>query len=331
MKSKTWFIEYLRIISALAVVLIHAAADLSFKYGQISHSRWWASNLVSSATHWAVPMFIMISGYLLLEPRKSLKSKKFYLSRFKRIGIPLFSWIIIYAIYYHFTRQDPLSLNFVIKRLVFDQPYEHLYFLIVLLQLALITPLLAKTIKSLPTKYLGWLTLGLLFISTFWKPWRFIVPLFVPYLGFYLGGYWLKKKKPSLKTRLLILLSFFLIMIASLGTYLLVSNSSPDRNGLYFYTYFNPITILLSFSIFTFFQNQEKKLVPNNLILKISNTTLGVYLIHPIVMDLFKFIPVSSTLLPTIFLLLLKGSLVFSTSIFITAIYQRFKLAILRV
>ena len=330
MKSKTWFIEYLRIISAFAVVLIHAASDLSFKYGRVSNTQWWAANLISSATHWAVPIFIMISGYLLLEPRRSLRTKKFYLTRLKRIGVPLFSWVFIYAIYYHFTRQDPLLLNYVIKRFIFDQPYEHLYFLIVLLQLALITPFLAKTIKSLSTKYLGWLTFGSLFISTFWKPWRFIVPLFVPYLGFYLGGYWLKKRKPYLKTRSFLLALFTPTVIASVGTYLLVSNSSPDRDGLYFYTYFNPITILLSFSIFTFFQNRQKKLITNNLISIISSTTLGVYLIHPIVMGWFGFIPIPNYFILTVLMLILKSSLVFLISVLITAIYRRMKLAILR-
>jgi|GEM_PF-965504 surface polysaccharide O-acyltransferase-like enzyme len=329
-KSKVWFIEYLRIIAALGVVLIHTAADISFSYGQVAQLKWWSANLISSMTHWAVPIFIMVSGYLLLEQKKSKDKQKLYLSRLKRIGLPLFFWTATYAIYHHFTRQDPLSVSFVIKRLIFDQPYEHLYFLIVLLQLALITPFLAKITKHLSEESLGWLTLGLLLIGIFWKPWRFIVPLFIPYLGFYLGGFWLKKKKITLNNKLFITIVSLAITFICTGTYFLVSNSSPDRNGLYFYTYFNPFTILLSFSIFSFFQNLEKKLPHYKIILKISSTTLGIYLIHPMVMDLFEFIYIPNGLLPTMILLLLKGSLVFLVSALITAIYQRLKLAILR-
>jgi len=329
-KSRVYFIEYLRIIAALAVVLIHTAANLSFKYGQITHAQWWGSNVISAATHWAVPIFIIISGYLNLAPQKSSNNKLFYSTRFKKIGWPLLFWTIIYSVYHHFTRQDPLLFSFVLKRLILDQPYEHLYFLIVLIQLALITPFLSQIIKSLSTRSLGWLILGLLFISIFWKPWRFIVPLFIPYLSFYLGGYWLKKKKFALGRNQFFTLASLLIALISIGTYFLVSHSSPDRNGLYFYTYFNPLTILLSFSIFIFFQNLEKKLASNELISKISNTTLGVYLIHPIIIDLFNFISIPKEFLPAFMTLLFKGGLVFLVSILITAIYQRLKLAILQ-
>jgi surface polysaccharide O-acyltransferase-like enzyme len=329
-KSRIWFIDYLRILAALGVVLIHTVADLSFSYGQIIGSKWWAANLISSMTHWAVPIFIMISGYLLLGSSRVQNRQEFYLSRLRRIGLPLFLWTIIYAVYYHFTRQDPLSFSFVLKRLVFDQPYEHLYFLIALLQLALITPFLTKIVKPLNTESLGWLTSLLIVIGIFWKPWRFIVPLFIPYLGLYLGGYWLKKKKFILKKEQFLIATSLLTALISIGTYFLVSNSSPDRNGLYFYTYFNPLTIVFSFSIFIFFQNLEKVLPRKQLIANISSTTLGVYLIHPMVMDLFKFITISNELLPTVITLLLKGGLIFLVSALITAIYQRLKLAILR-
>lgn len=330
MKSELWFIHYLRIIAAFSIVLIHTAADLSFRFGQIPSSKWWAANLISSATHWAVPMFIMISGYLLLQPVKTSNYKKFYLNRIKRLGIPLLASILFYAVYYHFTRPDPLSFSFVVKRLIFDQPYEHLFFLIVLLQLALITPFLSKIINSLRKEQLSWLTFTFLFISVFWKPSRFIIPLFVPYLGYYLGGYWLKKKKVTLN-KLFWMISLILILLMAIGTYALVIHSSPNRNGLYFYTYFNPLIILLSFSIFIFFQNREKRLPSKKIISQISNTTLGIYLIHPVVMDLFKFISFPNNFLLAFFTLLFKGSLVFISSALITAIYQRLKLAILRV
>ena len=332
MKSKTqvWFIHYLRVLAAFAVILIHAAARSSFSYGRISLSSWWGSNLISSATHWSVPVFVMMSGYLLLEPSKSKQITTFYLSRLKKLLLPLCSAVIFYAFYYHWTRHDPLKISFVITRLIFDQPYEHLFFLIVLLELTVITPFLSTLINSYPKRKFFYVMMGLILMSIFWQPVRFVGLLFIPYLSYYLGGYWLKKYPLKINRPTFILLSMGLIFLISLGTYLLVSHSSPNRNGLYFYTYFNPLGIILSTLIFIFFQQQETQLPRLNFVSRLSAVTLGIYLIHPVILDLFSFTRLPASFSGTLISLVSIALIVFTSSASIVAIYQQLKLAILR-
>lgn len=321
-KSSVKFISYLRIVAAFSIILIHVASKLSPFYEQLPRAQWWAANIISSASHWAMPIFIMISGYLLLNPTKSNQTKKFYLQRIKRIGWPLFFWIIVYAFYNHFARHDPLTFDFVTKRFIFDQPYEHLYFLVVLIELALITPFLSKIINSISTRSLGWLTITFLFISVFWKPSRFIVPLFIPYIGYYLGAYWLKKRKFQLKSLYFWISTLVIIALMAIGTYLLFVHPLPNRDSLYFYTFFNPLIILLSFQIFIFLQNKEKSLVINKYINQISKTTFIVYLFHPILVSSLHLTKLSSNFIPTILLIMIEAILVFIISIAVATLYQ---------
>jgi surface polysaccharide O-acyltransferase-like enzyme len=271
------------------VVLVHAASKYSPLYGQIPQSGWWAANIIASASHSSVPLFIMLSGFLLIPQKKSQNTKAFLTKRFKRVGLPLLFWIPIYAVFYHILRGDSLNPLWIIKRFIFDQPYEHLYFLVVLLELAIITPWLSKIYNKLDNKQRFFLTTLMLLISVFWKPWRLIIPLFIPFIGYYLAGSLFNKYhiKINLQQTFFWILSSFLI--STIGTYFLVKNSSPDRNGLYFYTFFNPTVLISSLLIFNIFKISENKLKINYLLKKISNLTLGIYLIHPIVLGLFSF------------------------------------------
>src|SRR5258708_11246214 len=122
------FIDVLRIVAAVAVVAVHSATTVVGAYGKVSGSEWWLANTIDAASRWAVPIFVMISGAVILDPAKYEGLATFYKKRLKRILLPLAFWIVVYAIANHFFRGDPLSVMFVLKRILFDQPYEHLYF-----------------------------------------------------------------------------------------------------------------------------------------------------------------------------------------------------------
>jgi surface polysaccharide O-acyltransferase-like enzyme len=64
-------IDIARIIGALAVVAIHVTdglVNLPNHFGGVS---WWWANFINTSSRIAVPLFIMISGYLLLDSKKN--------------------------------------------------------------------------------------------------------------------------------------------------------------------------------------------------------------------------------------------------------------------
>ncbi|EET2553968.1 acyltransferase family protein, partial [Escherichia coli] len=88
----------LRVFAIFMVVVIHVTAGYvtfadtnpSF-YGS---TLWWSANILDSFSRWSVPVFVMLSGYFLINGTDSTIS--FYKKRMTRILIPVLAWTMIY-------------------------------------------------------------------------------------------------------------------------------------------------------------------------------------------------------------------------------------------
>ena len=83
--------DAIRIIGTFAVVIGHVA-DLRLFSDHVLDGEWWICNLWDSLTRWAVPVYIMLSGALLLDPGRAEAPRDFYRKRLGRIGVPLVFW-----------------------------------------------------------------------------------------------------------------------------------------------------------------------------------------------------------------------------------------------
>src|SRR3546814_17201773 len=72
------------------VVILHVAAT---RFGTFD-DQWWASNFYDSLARSCVPLFLMITGVLLLGKQESLPA--FLSKRFARILPPLLFWSLFY-------------------------------------------------------------------------------------------------------------------------------------------------------------------------------------------------------------------------------------------
>src|SRR3546814_10576210 len=79
-----------RIGACFMVVVLHVAA---MNFG-VFDNQWWASNFYDSLTRSCVPVFLMISGVLLLGKQETLAV--FFRKRFARILPPLLFWSLFY-------------------------------------------------------------------------------------------------------------------------------------------------------------------------------------------------------------------------------------------
>ncbi|MBQ8003281.1 MAG: acyltransferase family protein, partial [Clostridia bacterium] len=79
-KDKKNYIAYAdvaRLLSAFAVVLLHVSGARLIREPIGSANFWWAA-FFDCATRWSVPLFIMLSGMLFLNKRKTLNIKTLY-------------------------------------------------------------------------------------------------------------------------------------------------------------------------------------------------------------------------------------------------------------
>ena len=63
-------LDVVRVIACLAVILLHLSATIVMDRDLLGTVGWHIANVIDAATRWCVPVFVMLSGALLLDPQK---------------------------------------------------------------------------------------------------------------------------------------------------------------------------------------------------------------------------------------------------------------------
>ncbi|KAG1261821.1 hypothetical protein G6F65_014792 [Rhizopus arrhizus] len=133
-----------RWLAAVAVVLLHSAALIVSDPAAYGGGAWLAANLYDSAARWCVPVFVMVSGALLLDPDKPQDALKFYSRRMARICAPLVFWTLFYLTWrtgLDWWDDGRVDFSFWPRKVVQGEPYYHLWYLYMIVGLYLFAPL----------------------------------------------------------------------------------------------------------------------------------------------------------------------------------------------
>lgn len=284
MKQKYVFLDYARVAACMAVVSIHTISSNVASMTKVPFFIWWIDSIIDAMVVWVVPLFVMISGALLLGRQERVGT--FFRKRFLSVIIPTIFWVIIYFFLFSIIRGATYTPQSIISALIFDQPLENLYFLFIISELYIITPFLRRFLAQKRRKDV--LRIGLLFlvIGIFWRYQQFVGTMFIPYMGYYILGYYLRDVTISNKQRKLLIVSFILNVTAiSVGTYLFASHIVYNLNDdFYFYRHTNIFVVFLSITVFLLFKGFEQYLIKQKrlsaLIEELKPKTLGIFIIH---------------------------------------------------
>lgn len=190
----------------VAVVFIHVAG-LSFVGGETTGITRALTATMTYGTKWAVPVFVMVSGALLLVPPTDRSPTLFYRRRLARIGIPLVVWHVVYGLLLEFTSSS-FDWRLAVSLVLSGELYTALYFFWLILGLYLVAPLLWPLVDAWSARGLT-VAGGVLvaapavdlilrqLVAVLGHPVRSgeptLVTQFVPYLGFFLLGYALRR------------------------------------------------------------------------------------------------------------------------------------------
>ena len=287
----------MRIIAIGAVLLIHAADPPVFQYEHAPRLTWWVCNTIKSACLWAVPVFIMLSGALLLNPARHEPANTFYRKRAHRVAVPLVFWTLFYLAWLKYYRGRDLDLAYAIKRVLSGTPYMHLYFMFVLAGLYAFTPPIRHVTRHTNSKQITALAAGVLTVATASSLiqcasgypsylHRNAFSSFVPYLGYYLMGYALRNT--TLTTRQLAWAAAAFIATtaatAAASGYLAATAGRPL--ALAFYEYLSPFCVGQSVAAYLLIANLTRHIKPTKTLAYLASLTFGVYLVHPIFLDI---------------------------------------------
>lgn len=290
--GKPTFLPYasaMRFFAVLAVILLHSSANATAQCGELSMKVWQIAVSIDSSVRWCVPVFIMLSGALLLDPARQDSLSHFFKKRFMRILIPLIFWSAFYFMWFHFFRGDAFSWNYVRDQILVGMTDTHLYFLYIILGLYFSTPFLRAYVREASHRDISALTAIFFMINSVSLLANNVsfnaFTRFYPYISYFLAGYLLRAWKPEKKiyvTAACIFLSIT-VYIAVKANHLCLSGQK-DKIELYFEHFF-PAIILQSLSAFILLRLLAFGRKPPAWIEELGNSSFGIYLVHIAVLD----------------------------------------------
>lgn len=337
-KETILWIDLIRVVAIFLVVMIHVSGQLTNAWGTIPDNQWIIADMYGGIARVAVPLFFMISGYLLLPRSESLGA--FYVKRMTKILIPLVVWSLIYLGWYCGRHPNTCTPSLAWDLLLRQGTYYHLWFLYSLLSIYLILPVLRLMIRPDTDKRILWylIVLWLIFqpiLTTAHTFWDFSIKLSAPlatgFVCFFVLGYLLGEISLS-GARIFLSAMVWLIgtLVTIIGTYLLI-RSSGQFDG-FFYDFVSLNVILASGAAFLLLRwISEKRLFmsPNvRTVMRILATSaFGIYLIHVIVIENLRyeipFLHIDSFMGNAIWSIPFVSTVVFLLSFLIVRILQR--------
>lgn len=226
--SRLAYIGYLRVLAILGVVAIHVAG-LTVIRPALSHTTvWWVAEALNQCTRWAVPMFVMVSGALVLRPSgMEVPLGRYYRKRLGRIVPALVAWHVVYIVFELAIGQH-LTVKSVIVGVLLGRTYTALYFFWLILGLYVVAPLLWRMIAGRPDREQAWIAGGFLVAALCWASLNSVLAAlgvhgtagiftvltyWVPYVGYFMLGPVLAKVAMSARVGAIATV----VLVASLG------------------------------------------------------------------------------------------------------------------
>lgn len=292
-KERILYYDLIRIIACVLVIVNHTIWMFS-AYDKLPLFTWILSDALFFIAKTAVPLFIMLSGALLLGKEESYKHLAIH--KVLKMILILIVWSLIYAIY---SKHSLLTFGDLFREIkaIIRQPISiHLWYLYMLIGLYIITPFLRKMIKNFTDKdfiifIIIWIVYStvLPFIELF-KCFIFskylAIPFFSGYIGYYVAGFYLDNININKNKIIISVIIFFTGLIMCTYITLVMSKAKgATYMGLDNVRMF-PI-MLMSLSLFLIIKKLGKKInkrlnkeKTKRIIVNISSTTFGIYLIH---------------------------------------------------
>lgn len=297
-KSFDQHIVRIRVLSCILVVLIHITHAYLYAGGAIDSKKFIPLIFINAAARIGVPLFFMISGYLTL--RKPYDPDKNRKKIFHYIGV-LIAWSCFYLIWNKlFLNEDPVSNPLYY---LFDTAKNHLWYLYDLVGLYIAFPFIQAMVHHMDRRMENmflvlWLILAgggrlltrVLELSSIDVGIEYMVPILQAtyWLGYFISGYLLYKRKDELKQKLStpLLAAVFIGAVAMITALTYTDSMLAEDFQDPFLTYGELFMMLSSTSFFLL--NTRFKAKEHRLFDWFGPLTFGVYLVHPVFIDIAK-------------------------------------------
>ena len=131
-------VDLIRTVAIVGVILLHAANDLTIsQMNLLEIFRWTTVDVYQSVGRIGVPLFLLLTGALLLQPSKLNEPiKVFFKKRLARIGLAFIFWGAVYFAWdflvVHQINSQPITTGSIVQGIL-TGPYYQFWYLYLLL------------------------------------------------------------------------------------------------------------------------------------------------------------------------------------------------------
>ncbi len=309
--------DIIRVLAISGVLFIHIVHPVNNNPDLFGKIVWWIGIAIDALSRISIPLFVLLSGYFLLNKDESFAQS---LKRTAiRIGIPLLFWLLFYTWWY----SRPLTLPYFDSSLItnlFIVNVFHFYFLIIMLGLYTVAPLIRSYLRATTKIEHKKLMILLLSIGVVEVIGQYILQrcamdniftYWIPYSGLFVAGFVLGNAAKSINATKPLLITYFVGLIATIiFSYLHYLWKIQDINFLgsegciaYYSDYYMSIPVLLMALPAFVLLLRSKYLFLNKKyfttsIRSLSKAVFGIYLSHLFILNilnyyLFSYLPLN--------------------------------------
>lgn len=294
------FLDVLRVLATCAVVLMHVltgATDVT-NASIVPEYRSLLLSVMDLVT-WCVPIFLLISGYLFLNPERTLTYPVMIKKYCRRIALAILLFGVPYAASELVVAERTFRIRMIpeaLKMTLMGHTWSHMWYLYLILFLYLITPLLKKVLRVLPV----WgvvAMMAVIFLGSSVAPFLNkvldvnsipVLPDGGVYFLYYLCGYFFAVREVCVDKGRNVWLT---AAVAVLALGMILSRTLAGFSIQMAYNY--PFTVLLAVLLFAAGWNGsiKKHRIPWQ---EAGALSFAVYLVHPVYVNLlYKFVKIT--------------------------------------
>ncbi len=288
------------------VIFLHVANAFYYQsyQGPFNAPSWWTFTVFKSLALPSVPLFVMLTGALLLQPSKVNEPIKVFLKkRVNRIGLAFIFWSAVYLAWGFYVTQTPINLTSVLQGIgigLLTGPYYHFWYLYLIAGLYLITPILRAVIAFKSAKLLNYIIvlwfvgIGLIPLLPLITGFELQGEVFIlgGYTGYFLLGFYLQKWRLRRPYMYGFLALGFALTLAS--TWVMTFPLEPLQQFYKFFDYLAVNVVIMSFALYGFLSRfpadwpGSKYPYTKKIIHTISCNSLPIYLFHVMILEALR-------------------------------------------
>ena len=325
--KRIFYYDALKALAIIGVIACHVSAVFAKNMNILNTSGWIISVFFDCCRDFSIPIFVMVSGALLVNKDYSVIT--FIKKKFNRILIPYIFWAIMFILFALITfslgfslgKVNHISLSFIYKTIFGYSGYGRVFWFVwMILEVYIVLFILNKLIKRVNIKNFNlkiykiililFLIYNIIVTLKLFNPMDYTFIYYLSFTGYGILGYYLAKtdftttrfgKTLNITEKKILIASFILSILFYI---ILILNTITLTNNAGKYvtlSHFNIIKLILATNIFLFFRyfeeydgkiikssyNKIKNGLSGRLINSLSKYSFGIYLSHMLIKNFY--------------------------------------------